>query len=287
MSGNEIDFEEARPQLMRLAYRMLGSISDAEDVVQEAYLRWTRADKGAVQSGRAYLNSIVVNICIDQHRSLAARKERYVGPWLPEPVVEYGDPADLAESVSLALMVVLETLVPLERAAYLLRKVFNYEYSEIAEILAKNEAACRQLVSRAEARIQERRPRFDVGASDIERITANFMQACATGDLDGLRALLAEDVIAYSDGGGKVLAALAPIEGADRVSRFFVGITKKSPSNVEFQQVTVNGLRGILVMHEGQILTVLSLDISDGKIVNCYLIRNPEKLVHISRQPFH
>jgi RNA polymerase sigma-70 factor, ECF subfamily len=283
MSQADPVFEEHRPLLQRLAYRMLGSLADADDVLQEAYLRWTREDRAAVRSPRAYLSSVVTRLCIDQRRTVEARKESYVGPWLPEPVVEpeAAAPPDrlgVAEEVSLALLVVLESLSPLERAAYLLRRVFDYGYDEVAEILGKSEAACRQLVSRAEGHVRERRPRFEADPGEAERITGAFLQACSTGDLGGLVQLLAADAVVYSDGGGKVAAALAPVRGAERIARFFVGLMKKLPAGMEFRRVRVNGRPGLMVLHEGQVFNVLTLDFADGRIAACFIVRNPDKL---------
>lgn len=278
-------FEEHRPALERLAYRMLGSLADADDVLQEAYLRWSRADRTHVAAPRAYLLSLVTRLCLDQWRTVAARKEGYIGPWLPEPVVEDDDPAarqETADAVSLAFLVVLESLGPEERAAYLLRRVFDYDYEEIARVLDKTSVACRQLVSRAEARIHAQRPRFEPAPDEAARLTQAFLAACVTGDLEGMLQLLAPDAVAISDGGGKVAAALAPIEGADRVARFFLGITKKRPPNAEFRSVRVNGLPGILVVDEGQVLNILTLDVNAGRIAACFVIRNPDKLKRVS-----
>lgn len=287
MSTIDADFEENRPGLARLAYRMLGSLADADDVVQEAYLRWTREDRSAVKSPRAYLYSVVTRICIDQRRAVEARKESYVGPWLPEPVVEpqAGDPADrveTAESVSLALLVVLESLSPVERAAYLLRRVFDYGYDEVAAILGKSEPNCRQLVSRAEEHIRERRPRFDPAPGEAERLTGEFLQACATGDLAGLVRILADDAVLYSDGGGKVLAARAPIRGADRVARFFLGVLKKATGPMEVRHVRVNGRPGVVVLEGGQVADVITLDVAEGRIKTCFVVRNPDKLARVA-----
>lgn len=276
-------FEEHRPALHRLAYRMLGSLADADDVLQEAYLRWTRGDRANVESPRTYLSSIVTRLCIDQRRVIESRKESYIGPWLPEPVVEARQPdprglLEAAESVSLAVLVVLESLSPLERAAYLLRKVFDYEYAEIAEILGKSEVNCRQLVSRAENHIRERRPRFDADPHDAERVTEAFIGACRTGDLAGLVNLLSEDVVAYSDGGGKATAARAPIHGPERVARFFIGLAKKAAPGIELRPVTVNGQPGLMAVLGDEVLNVLTLDVVAGRIAACYIIRNPDKL---------
>jgi RNA polymerase sigma-70 factor (ECF subfamily) len=216
MSQADPTFEEYRPVLSRLAYRILGSRSDADDVMQEAYLRWTSAKRVSVKSPRAYLHSIVTRLYIDQRTAIQARKQKYVGPWLPEPIVEVqsangADHLEAAESVSMALFLVLERLSPDERAAYLLRRIFDYPYDEIAEILGKPEPGCRQLVSRAETRIMECRPRFEVDLVKVEHVTETFIKTCATGDLEGLVQLLAEDAVLYIDGVGKVAAALVPI----------------------------------------------------------------------------
>jgi RNA polymerase sigma-70 factor (ECF subfamily) len=280
------DFEEHRPALTRLAYRMLRTLADAEDVVQEAYLRWSREDRADVRSPRAYLTSIVTRLCINQCQAVDARKLTYVGPWLPEPIVESGeiDPGgsmESAESVSMALLVVLESLSPVERAAYLLRRVFDYDYDEIGRILEKSEANSRQLVSRAEARIRERRPRFEAEPAEAQRLTGEFLRACSTGDLDGLVNLLAADAVLYSDSGGKATAALVPIRGADRIARLFLGIMKKAPADIDLRWVRVNGRPGLLVRVDGLVVQVMTFDIVDGRIATCFVIRNPDKLMRI------
>ena len=280
-------FEEHRPGLERLAYRMLGSLTDADDVMQEAYLKWTRQERTAVKSPRAYLTSMVTRLCIDQRRAVEARKETYVGPWLPEPVVGPVDPveaAEAAEAVSMAVLVVLESLSPVERAAYLLRRVFDYGYDEIGEVLGKNEPACRQLVSRAEERVRDRRPRFDPDPVAAGRITNQFLATCATGDLGDLVNLLAEDAVLYSDGGGKVAAALAPIYGADRVARFILGVRKKGADRLRFEPVAVNGRPGVIAWDGDQVHSVLTLDVADGRVTNVFIVRNPDKLKRVERQ---
>jgi RNA polymerase sigma-70 factor, ECF subfamily len=280
-------FEEYQPTLARLAYRMLGSQTDADDVMQEAYLRWTSSSRDSVKSPRAYLHSIVTHLCIDQRKTVEDRKQTYIGPWLPEPIVEAGprdacDRIEAAESVSMALLLILESLSPTERAAYLLRRVFDYPYDEIAEILGKPEPGCRQLVSRAEARVLERRPRFETDPAEVERLTEAFLQACSTGELNELVRLLAADAILYSDGGGKVAAARAPIRGADHVARFFLGILKKSPPGLEVRRVRVNGQPGLMALLHGEIVTLLTFDVVDGRIATCFVVRNPDKLARIS-----
>jgi RNA polymerase sigma-70 factor (ECF subfamily) len=289
MPSPDAIFEEQRPQLMRLAYRMLGSLADADDVLQEAYLRWTREPRGDVESARSYLATIVTRLCIDQRRALETRKESYVGPWLPEPLVESAvAPAEVdtrlevAESISLGFLVVLESLSPVERAAYLLRRVFDYDYPEIAAILGKSEPNCRQLVSRAEDHVRARRPRFETDAGEAERITVAFLQACSSGDVNGLVQLLAADAVAYSDGGGKALAARVPIQGAERIANFFVTIVKKAPAGLELRGVRVNGRPGVMTLRDGRVTSVLTLDIRDGRIASCFVIVNPDKLARVA-----
>lgn len=286
MSGPDAVFEEHRPALDRLAYRMLGSLADADDVLQEAYLRWAREDRAAVESPRAYLIAVVTRLCIDRRKAIEARKEVYVGPWLPEPVVEPeeanpGARLEAAESVSLAFLVVLESLGSVERAAYLLRRVFDQDYGEIARVLGRSEPACRQLVSRAEARILERRPRFEASRDEADRLTGAFLRAWTSGDLDGLLRVLAPDTVLVSDGGGKVTSALAPVRGGDRVARFFLGLMRKAPPGVEFRRVRVNGQPGLMAWLDGKIVNVLTLDVADGRIAACYVLRNPDKLTRV------
>jgi RNA polymerase sigma-70 factor (ECF subfamily) len=276
-------FEEHRSDLARLAYRMLGSLPDVDDVLQEAYLRWTRERRVAVESPRAYLCTIVTRLCIDQRQAIEARKRNYIGPWLPDAIVEPGDAdpgqrLEAAEAVSLAFLVVLESLTPLERAAYLLRRAFDFSYDEIGKVLARSEPNCRQLVSRAEEQILARRPRFDPDPAEAERLTGAFLQACATGDLQGLVGILAADAIHYSDSGGKAAAALAPIRGADRIARLFLGLLKKAPAGLELRRVRVNGQPGVMALVGGQIVTLFTFDVVDGRIATCFAIRNPDKL---------
>lgn len=269
--------------LTRLAYRMLGSLPDADDVLQDAYLRWASDDRAAVRSPRAYLTAIVTRLCIDRRQSIEERKKNYIGPWLPEPVVESaaGDAVELAESVSLALLVVLESLTPIERAAYLLRRVFDYGYDEIAAVLGKTGVNCRQLVSRAEEHIRRSRPRFEARPEEAERLTSAFLEACSSGDLQALIGLFNPDAVLQSDGGGKVPAALAPIVGADRIARMFLGLWKKAPPGTGIRRVLVNGQPGIVVTVGGTAIQVLTFDVSDGRIAACLVIRNPEKLARI------
>jgi RNA polymerase sigma-70 factor (ECF subfamily) len=289
MSEIDLEFEEHRQGLERLAYRMLGSLADADDVLQDAYLRWSRSDRAEVHSARAYLYSIVTRLCIDQRRKVEARKESYIGPWLPDPVIESEhshSSLEAAESISLAFLVVLESLSPVERAAYLLRRVFDYEYDQIAEVLDKSPTNCRQLVSRSEERIHERRPRFEPDPDAAERITGEFLEACTTGDLDGLVGLLAADAVAYTDGGGKATAAMVPIHGSDRIARMFIGLARKAGAEFELHTVRVNGQPGIMALHHKELAFVMTLDIVERQIANCYVFRNPDKLARMSKPDF-
>ncbi|QDU31720.1 ECF RNA polymerase sigma factor SigJ [Anatilimnocola aggregata] len=281
MTAALADFETHRPDLTRLAYRILGSRADADDVLQEAYLRWSNADVSAVRTPRAFLSTIVTRLSIDRRREIDARKETYIGPWLPEPVVESEvnrQSTDLAESVSLALMHVLETLSPVERAAYLLRKIFDYDYAEIAETLEKSETNCRQLVSRAEAHVHAERPRFTASREATRRMSERFLAACATGELTGIVQLLSDDIVIFSDGGGKATAAVRPVVGVNHVSRFLQGISRKAHANASYRHVLVNGEPGIAVFHDAALVNIIGFDLVDEQIRRIYFIRNPDKL---------
>ena len=278
-------FAEERPKLFGVAYRMLGSVADAEDVIQETFLRWQEVvDAGTgIESPSAYLTTMVSRRCLDELRSARRRREQYVGEWLPEPLLEDDrlDPAattELADSLSTAFLVVLEALSPGERAAFLLHDVFGYEYPELARILGRGEPACRQLVARARRRIAERRPRFDVSPEEHARLLSEFMHATAAGDVDGLVSLLAHDAVLVADGGGVVTASRNPITGADRVARWMVGVAKKAGWAVSFGMETVNGLPGVVIRSHGVVYGVMSMDLRDGKIQNVYIQVNPEKL---------
>jgi RNA polymerase sigma-70 factor (ECF subfamily) len=283
------EFAAARPQLFAVAYRMLGTVADAEDVLQDAYLRWQSADRTSVESAPAYLTTIVTRLCLDLLGSARRRRESYVGPWLPEPLLTdtSADPADVAEladSLSMAFLVLLESLTPLERAAFLLREVFGYGYDEVGRMLQRDEAACRQLVSRARRHVSARRPRFAASPDDGERLTTEFLIACGTGDVDGLVALLADDVVLWSDGGGVVSAARRPVFGADRVARFMVGIAQMEPGPLDVDLTWVNAAPGAVFRTAGVPIAVLALDVAaDGRIAGVHIVRNPEKLAHLAR----
>ncbi|QOV39880.1 RNA polymerase sigma-70 factor [Streptomyces ferrugineus] len=280
-------FEEHRPVLLGVAYRMLGRVADAEDVVQEAWLRWSGADRSEVREPRAYLVRVTTRLAIDRLRQVKARGETYIGPWLPEPyVTDFGDTvqdtaerAVLADSVSLAVLVVLESLSPLERAVFVLREAFGYPYAEIAAMLERGEAAVRQLAGRARKHVDERRPRYEVDPVQRRDLTERFLAAAAGGDLEGLMSLLAPDVRLVGDSGGKAKAPLRVLETADKVGRFLVGAARKGDvPDVSFHFLEVNGGPALLIRSGDKPDSVFQLDVLDGRIQAVYIVRNPDKL---------
>jgi RNA polymerase sigma-70 factor (ECF subfamily) len=297
MSDPAATFEPYRQRLRGLAYRMLGSLADAEDAVQEAYLRWHAADRDTVSNPRAFLMTTTTRICLDMLTSARARHEEYVGPWLPEPVLDTAALApdsqtEFAEDLSIALLLTLDRLSPLERAAFLLHDVFDFSFGEVAKALDRNEAACRQLAARARAHVRDVRPRGatapsthtgEVDAKHAQLMSA-FMAATISGDLQGLTQLLASDVRVITDGGGKVRAALNVLEGADRASQFLVGATRKGwRDDYKLRFATVNGLPGIIVDGpEGPVQTA-AFEIEEGVVRALYVVRNVDKLRHVPR----
>ncbi|ROQ27254.1 RNA polymerase sigma-70 factor (ECF subfamily) [Streptomyces sp. PanSC19] len=279
-------FEEHRPMLLGVAYRMLGRTADAEDVVQEAWLRWTAADRAAVREPRAFLVRITTRLAIDRLRQAQARRESYVGPWLPEPLVtDFGPAAPdtaeralLADSVSLAVLVVLESLSPLERAVFVLREAFGFPYGEIATALDRSEAAVRQLAGRARRHVDEGRPRYDVDPAERRDLTERFLSAAAGGDLGELLALLAPDVRLVGDSGGKSKAPLRVIETADKVGRFLVAVARDSWEGYEVRFLELNGAPAVLVLAEGEPETAFQIEVRDGLVQCVHIIRNPDKL---------
>jgi len=284
-------FEGLRPALTGLAYRMLGSLSEAQDVVQEAYLRWhpAGAPRPAVQNPRAWLYQVVSRLCLDQLKSARARRETYVGTWLPEPVldeatVQPGGVAELAHDLSFALLLTLERLTPGERAAFLLHDVFEQDFRTIAEALGESEATCRQLASRARAHLREPRARFHPSPELSQRLMAAFMTAAASGDVDGLRRLFTDEAVYHGDGGGRVPSALNPIVGPDRIARFFVGALAKFPLPAEarVRPATINGLPGLVLHTATAPLQTFAFEIApDGRIAAIYSTRNPDKLRNV------
>ena len=278
-------FESTRPLLFAIAYRMLGSVADAEDLVQDAYLRWLEAPETDVRAPRAYLATIVTRLAINHMQSARSRRETYVGPWLPEPLMtehapDASEPVELAESLSMAFLLMLERLSPTERAVLLLHDVFDFDYSEIARIVDKSEVNCRQLLTRAKKHIGEPRVRFDVDPTQSDRLLSRFIEATREGDVDGLIGVLADDITFWGDGGGKVPgAALRPIRGAETVAKFMVQRARSgaSPENTS-RAAEINGQPGFVVYRNGQPLFALVLDIHDDRIHNIYAIANPDKL---------
>jgi RNA polymerase sigma-70 factor (ECF subfamily) len=292
-------FAENRSLLVGVAYRVLGSMTDAEDVVQDTWLRWSTVDQSTVNDPRAYLVTITTRLAIDRLRRAKVRRETYVGAWLPEPIStapDVAEHAELASSVELALLVVLEALSPLERAVFVLREAFELPFAEIAQIIGREEPAARQLAKRAREHVQQRRPRFDVDRAARREVTERFLAACASGDIAALSGLLAEDVRLVSDGGGKARAPLRVIEGADRVSRFLTAIANpeaaqafmksvgaEPTASYDFAVADVNAAPSLVVTAAGRPIVVVSLLVTDGRVDTIYLMANPEKLGSMSR----
>lgn len=288
-SSPETVFLAHRPRAFAVAYRMLGSVAEAEDVVQEAWLRWQGADRSHVASPEAFIVTTASRLAIDHLRKASTRRETYVGPWLPEPMVtdDVQAPAtpeerlELADDISVALLHLLERLSPEERAAFLLHEAFDYSHAEIASLIGKSEAACRQMLSRARKRVQAERPRFSTKACEHARLTELFQQALMKGDPEAILACMKEDAVFYSDGGGKVLAALNPLFGAEKIMRFWLGIMRKAGDRMIARPVTLNGLPGYLLTEGDMLHSAVSLGIEDGRIAAIYVQRNPDKLAGI------
>jgi RNA polymerase sigma-70 factor (ECF subfamily) len=276
------------PLLFSIAYKMLASVSEAEDIVQEAFLRYehTLADGVQIESPKAYLSTVVTRLAIDHLRSARTRRETYVGEWLPEPLMTDDDPAAYAEeadSLSMAFLLLLERLSPVERAVFLLHDVFGYGYDEVAEIVEKSEANCRQVAVRARSHIESERPRFDTSRKERDELAARFLAAVTDGELDGLVEMLAADVVVYGDGGGKAPQWPAPIVGAERVGRLLTGIGRQLREyGVTVEQRRVNGQPGAVFLdREGRVTNVWSLDIVDGAVQAVRSVINPDKLQHV------
>jgi RNA polymerase sigma-70 factor (ECF subfamily) len=285
-------FLENRRLLFGTAYRMLGSVADAEDILQDAWLKWAGVDPSTVQNPKAYLVRTVTNLALNRLTSAQVRREAYVGPWLPEPLLttpDVAEQAELAESVSLAMLVVLETLSPLERAVFVLREVFGYSNAEIAEALGKSEAAVRQTAHRAKAHVEARRPRFDTDAAQRREVTDRFMAACATGEAAAVMELLAPEVTSWSDGGGVVRAARKVLYGPDHVARWLLGVLRKPEmEGVTGDYAWVNGEQALVFRTPtGEVIGSLSFDILDGVIIGLRAQVNPEKLAGLRlAEPF-
>jgi len=303
MSNPAASFEQYRRRLLGLAYRMLGSMTDAEDAVQETYLRWHVADRVNVSNPRAFLMTTTTRICLDMLTSARARREEYVGPWLPEPVLDAAalspdSRTELAEDLSYALLLTLDRLSPLERASFLLHDVFDFSFSEVAAALERSEAACRQLAARARAHVRAARPRgatapparsAEIDAKHAQLISA-FQAAVQSGDLNAVTELLASDVRVWSDGGGKVRAAQEVVKGADRVARFVIGAARPHPGqwwrpDFTLRLATVNGLPALIVDAPGGPVQTAAFEIEGGVIQALYVVRNPDKLRHLASAP--
>lgn len=280
---DENTFTALRPRLFSIAYRMLGMRADAEDVVQDAWLRWHGSEPQALQSAEAWLVTVTTRLAIDRLRTRKAERETYIGWWLPEPLVEVDErtpesAAELASEVSFAFLWVLERLSPDERAAFLLRQVFDHDYADVAAMLNKSEAACRQMVSRAQARVQQERPRFDVPKDTHKELLARFMQAATQGDRAAMKALMSDEVQLVADGGGKVRSFQHMLQGAGRVAGVYWSLEHQFPSQVVYRAARINGAPGLLRYVAGKIESAQSFIVDDGRIVAVFIMRNPDKL---------
>jgi RNA polymerase sigma-70 factor (ECF subfamily) len=290
MDAMAAEFEAYRPRLFGVAYRMLGSRADAEDVLQDAWLRWHNSPGADIQSPVAWLITTTTRLCLDRLRLAKQAREHYIGPWLPEPIVTDSLPSpemqlELADEVSVAFLAVLERLGPEERAAFLLHEVFDYDYPEIARILAKAEPACRQLVHRAKVRVREARPRFAVAQASRERLLEKFISAASSGDREAVMALLSEDAQYVSDGGGKVVAALKVLHGPERIARLYYCIAR-TYAGMTYHLIRINGELGSVNIFGGKLHSILSFETDGDRIVGIYVMRNPDKLAGISLEKF-
>ena len=277
-------FEAHRPLLFSIAYRMLGSVMEAEDVVQETYLRYSATPFASIKSPRAFLSTVTTRLCLDQLKSARVKRETYVGPWLPEPLLTAEAPAEIVakqEMISMAFLVLLESLAPVERAVFLLREVFDYDYAEIAGIVEKSEASCRQSYHRAKQRITERRPRFAPSRAAQEKLLTQFLQAISTGDMASLTSLLTEEATLWADGGGKAHAAKRPIVGRDAVARFMIVLHRLFTSSMRVEFAEVNGGLAILVWDQDRILSVMNFAFDGEQIHAIRNVVNPDKLQHV------
>jgi RNA polymerase sigma-70 factor (ECF subfamily) len=280
-------FDQYRGLLFSIAYRMLGSVADAEDMLQEAFIRWQQSGADDVRSPRAFLVTIMSRLCLNQLQSARVQRQEYVGEWLPEPIVTDpgSDPFGLIkidESLSMAFLVLLERLTPIERAVFLLREVFEYEYPEIAAVLGQSEVNCRQILRRARQHVSSLRPRFEASERKQDDLLQRFLQAVESGDMDGLLALLSNDVVLHSDGGGKAIAVPNPVRGADRVARGILGsLQRLVPKTLVRRLAHINGESGLINYLDGEPHSVLTLDAVDGRIRAIYVLTNPEKLSHL------
>lgn len=279
-------FNTHRPLLFGIAYRMLGRVSEAEDIVQETWLRWSRQDAAGIQSAKAWLVSATTRLCIDQMRSARRQREEYYGVWLPEPLIAAADiqpdqAAERADSLTMAFMLMLESLTPDERAVFLLREVFDYDYPDVAVIVDKTEANCRQIVRRARLQLQATPPTPAPPSEQARRLVEEFIAAASSGKVDDMLAVLTEDSTVYSDGGGRVKAAGRAIFGADHVSRFFAGIWPRFMMEMDRRLVDINGRPGLLMSSQSQIHYAFSFEMAGNRVRGIYIVCNPDKLRHL------
>jgi RNA polymerase sigma-70 factor, ECF subfamily len=282
-------YQELRPLLFSIAYRMVGSVAEAEDLVQEAFLRYHRAvaDGAEIASAKAWLSAVTTRLAIDHLRSARVRRERYVGAWLPEPLVTGEDDAaahaETADTLSMAFLVLLERLSPVQRAVFLLHEVFGYGYAEIARLVGRSEDNCRQIAARARRHVEAGRPRFEASRRQREELARRFFAAVQEGDTEGLVGLLAADAVMYGDGGGKAPALATPVAGARRVARFLLGLVRRGQAvGMRYEPAEVNGDPGALAFDpQGRILSVLVLEIADGRVQTIRSVVNPDKLRHL------
>jgi RNA polymerase sigma-70 factor (ECF subfamily) len=283
-------YQELRPLLFSIAYRMVGSVSEAEDIVQESFLRFHRAvrEGAQVDSPKAYLSAVTTRLAVNHLRSARVRRERYVGTWLPEPLLtdtaeDAAQHAETADSVSMAFLVLLESLSPVERAVFLLREVFGYGYDEIGEVVGKTQGNCRQLAARARRHVEARRPRFEASRRQRDELARRFLAAVEDGDTEGLVGVLAADAVMYGDGGGKAPAVAAPVHGRQGVARFLLGLGRQARhTGTRLRAATINGQPGALAMDpDGRLVGAVCLDIADGQVQTVRSIVNPDKLRHL------
>ena len=274
------EFETHRARLLGMAYRLLGTMAEAEDVVQDTYLRFCRVDQTSVRNVAAFLNTVTTRLCLDQLRSAQVKRTQYVGQWLPEPVAT--DEETDRESISMALLVVLERLSPPERAVYVLHQAFDYSFGEIAEITGKTVANCRQIFHRAKRHVVAARPRFTSSQTQHRALVGSFMAACASGDLAQIRSLLADGVCLTSDGGGQVQALTRSLTGADEVAKFFAHLANRAPGDVRVDIRSVNGAPSAVIYVDDAVNTVLSFEPGSSGIVAIHAVRNPDKLRYVA-----
>ena len=279
-------FETYRPLLFSIAYRMLGSASDAEDMVQETYLRYRTAQETEIRSLKAFLTTVITRLCLDELKSARVQREQYLGPWLPEPLLTGDAEAQVEqrESLSLAFLTLLEELTPAERAVFVLHEAFDYPYDEIGKMIDKNAAACRQLFHRAEERLSAHQRRFEPSPDAQRELVGSFLLASQSGNVQALTELLARDVVVWSDGGGKVSAATKPVYGREKVMRFVQGLLRKSLADLMVSAETINGEPALLFWIGGALFMVSSFRIADGQVQEIYGVLNPDKLAYLQRQ---